>query len=380
LLTFKPISAGAALLALLLASPCHAITTDNSQQAHSESIRLLVLKEEFLKLKAQLDKSQEALQQLVSSGGDDLIVDVRNRTLLDDLRDYLISKQDQLQINSIIASFKQAVVLHNVDNAAAQVEALRSILDSAPARETAIKAYWSALKEFDREQQLWRRALEIDGLPANTAHDADVIAAEEAFREVLAHDTVLKDSWKPLLKELVPMLIADRNKLARRVAADLSRTTAIKYYTNTSVASSATAAVMNDQSPADKNKQVNVIVTTSATPSTGPAINSHNFTQAKLKQPIPNLDDYFPASCKRKGEEGVVVLSIKIDRNGNPTSAGVVASSGSDVLDNAALSFYEKLQFDPARVDADAVETTIKLPVNFRLEARMPTPPGNTMQ
>ena len=364
MIAFRKLGISSVCIATLVASSAHAIISDNHQAAQEESIRLLLLKEDFKKLATLLHQDQESLQTAVESGSKEALVDLRNRTFMDDMRDYLISKQDVLQIDSITSTFKQAVALRNVENAIAQVQALRSILETAPDREDAIKAYWSAIKSLDREHQLWLRALEIDGLPADTPHDASVIAAEVQFRDTVLRDTVLKDTWKPLLNDLVPALIADRNRLARRVAADLSRSTSIKYYANSlAVASSRDTTTINGL-PSGKNNQINAITTTTERPT----VVNREFTQARLKQPIPNLDDYFPASCKRKGEEGVVILSIKVDRNGSPISAGVVASSGSDILDGAALAFYEKLKFDPANRDGTAVDTTIKLPVNFRLE------------
>ena len=148
------------------------------------------------------------------------------------------------------------------------------------------------------------------------------------------------------------------------MAADLSRSTSIKYYANSLAVPSSRDTTTINGLPSGKNNRINDITTTTERPT----VVTREFTQARLKQPIPNLDDYFPASCKRKGEEGVVILSIKVDRNGSPISAGVVASSGSDILDGAALAFYEKLKFDPANRDGTAVDTTIKLPVNFQLE------------
>lgn len=75
----------------------------------------------------------------------------------------------------------------------------------------------------------------------------------------------------------------------------------------------------------------------------------------------------YPAEAQRRGIEGQVLLRLHLTVTGAVDVATVARSSGSELLDQAALDFAATIQFAPAREDGAAIETVIHLPVTFRL-------------
>ena len=61
------------------------------------------------------------------------------------------------------------------------------------------------------------------------------------------------------------------------------------------------------------------------------------------------------------------MVKIRIDTSGCVTGLGVIGSSGSDALDQAALRMAETQSFLPAERDGRAVSFVASEPINFKL-------------
>lgn len=83
-----------------------------------------------------------------------------------------------------------------------------------------------------------------------------------------------------------------------------------------------------------------------------------------LKNPAPA----YPTDARMSAQEGLVILSVVVDRQGNPAEVKVNKSSGYSLLDNSALITVRRWKFFPARIGKLATESTVKLPVRFRLK------------
>jgi periplasmic protein TonB len=76
----------------------------------------------------------------------------------------------------------------------------------------------------------------------------------------------------------------------------------------------------------------------------------------------------YPEAARREGREGKVTLLVLVDEEGRPKSSRVLESSGVASLDRAALdNIQRRCRFQPARRGDRHVETSIKVPVEFRL-------------
>lgn len=76
----------------------------------------------------------------------------------------------------------------------------------------------------------------------------------------------------------------------------------------------------------------------------------------------------YPADLYEEGVQGIVMLRLFVDENGNvvPDSTRIEEPSGYPDLDSAALAGVDQMQFAPARRRGEAVATLFLQPVHFR--------------
>lgn len=91
---------------------------------------------------------------------------------------------------------------------------------------------------------------------------------------------------------------------------------------------------------------------------------SPGFDAAYLNNPKP----VYPASARRMGLEGVVILRVKVDVHGKPQEVQVITSSGSPILDKSALDIVsQQWTFVPARQGQRPVSGVVDVPIRFSL-------------
>lgn len=78
----------------------------------------------------------------------------------------------------------------------------------------------------------------------------------------------------------------------------------------------------------------------------------------------------YPITARRNGWEGEVVLEIVVSPYGECEMAKIVNSSGYQLLDRVAIEAAEKWKFVPAKRKDKPVESTIFIPIVFRLNQR----------
>ena len=88
------------------------------------------------------------------------------------------------------------------------------------------------------------------------------------------------------------------------------------------------------------------------------------FDAAYLRNPPPR----YPPIARRLGEQGRIVLRVRVDAGGNPASVEVVEGSGSPRLDAAALQTVASWRFTPAMRGATPVDSWVQVPIVFKLE------------
>ena len=92
-------------------------------------------------------------------------------------------------------------------------------------------------------------------------------------------------------------------------------------------------------------------------------------TVTQSAQPVSYrcLKPDYPKAAIALNQEGVVEISWAVDATGKVTSTWVSTSSGSDLLDHAALRSAKKCQFKPKIEDGTAVPARYVQPFHFRL-------------
>lgn len=126
-----------------------------------------------------------------------------------------------------------------------------------------------------------------------------------------------------------------------------------------------TAAVTASATPA-----LAAAATTLAAPVAAPAaaaapapLVAARFDADYLRNPPP----VYPAASRRLGEEGRVLLRIRVSAEGLPLTVEVRQSSGFRRLDDAARAAVERWRFVPARQGSEAVESSVLVPLQFTL-------------
>src|SRR5205807_2394371 len=97
-----------------------------------------------------------------------------------------------------------------------------------------------------------------------------------------------------------------------------------------------------------------------------------------LENVLHNAPPAYPEEARTKQIQGLVIVSIAVDRNGSVTEAKL--AEGDPVLGAAAVKAIEQWKFRPYLLNGEAMEVISSVTVNFRLKppapAESPVPPG----
>jgi TonB family protein len=75
----------------------------------------------------------------------------------------------------------------------------------------------------------------------------------------------------------------------------------------------------------------------------------------------------YPQSEERVGAEGWVELNFMVDPTGKPYEVSVMESTGNPVFDQAAVRVVERSSFEPARIGARTIDSSMSLKVIFSM-------------
>jgi protein TonB len=95
-----------------------------------------------------------------------------------------------------------------------------------------------------------------------------------------------------------------------------------------------------------------------------PAPTQPRFDADYLDNPKPP----YPGLSRKIGEQGRVVLRVRVDAQGLPVDVQLHASSGSERLDASALQTVRRWKFVAARLGNEAVAATVLVPIAFSLK------------
>ena len=93
--------------------------------------------------------------------------------------------------------------------------------------------------------------------------------------------------------------------------------------------------------------------------------------QARLDAPPTpkrNIRPDYPKGARQRGEQGDVVLEIRVNAEGAVDGVKVADSSGFPELDEAAVKAARTAKFSPARSGREAVASTARLKLQFKLK------------
>ncbi|MHA1569384.1 MAG: energy transducer TonB [Alphaproteobacteria bacterium] len=87
------------------------------------------------------------------------------------------------------------------------------------------------------------------------------------------------------------------------------------------------------------------------------------FSAGSASNPLPR----YPLTARRRGQEGRVLLRVRVDAAGRPTTVEVRRGSGHAILDGAAARAVRGWRFEPAMRAGQPVAGTVEVPILFRL-------------
>jgi serine protease Do len=195
----------------------------------------------------------------------------------------------------------------------------------------ALQDYWHQYPSLTHHREMWSTFLARNGMPPNTPHENAVTAAETALLSALANSAPSPE-WSSRARDLRAAYKQERSHVLR---------------TRTIAAGNYRPRVSACSPPADKT-------TGKKTPAVGRMNRS--------------LEDFWPLESKRLDEEGLVMVSLRISATGCALAAALAGSSGSEMLDEAVMQFFETIDFIPGEIDGKPVESTVIFPINFKLE------------
>ena len=83
--------------------------------------------------------------------------------------------------------------------------------------------------------------------------------------------------------------------------------------------------------------------------------------------PVSTIRPVYPVGSRLRGEEGAVVLSVRVDSTGAVTGVTVTESSGYSGLDNAAIKAVRKTKFSAALSAGSPRDGDSRVTIRFRL-------------
>lgn len=95
-----------------------------------------------------------------------------------------------------------------------------------------------------------------------------------------------------------------------------------------------------------------------------PAVTAARFDAAYLHNPRPA----YPPVSRRLGEEGRVLLRVRVGPDGLPAAVDLEKSSNFERLDEAARQVVTRWRFVPARRGDEPIEASVIVPIVFRLD------------
>lgn len=78
----------------------------------------------------------------------------------------------------------------------------------------------------------------------------------------------------------------------------------------------------------------------------------------------------YPSEAFFAGVQGEVILEVEVFADGSPGTIRLLRSSGSELLDNSAISAVRKWEFSPAIENGVTVTQFVEIPIHFRLLRR----------
>ncbi|WP_294394112.1 energy transducer TonB [uncultured Sphingomonas sp.] len=209
-----------------------------------------------------------------------------------------------------------------------------------------------------------------DGRPCNWAAIAGIAAAHVALLAGLVLFDVLPipTHAKPLRIELVPVEIAPPPPPPAS-SPQPQRVAATPIVAPPAIVQVPTPPSPVEVSPAPLPVAPTVVHAAAPGPETAPSPTPPPMEIGTLSAMPGNPPLKYPAAARMRRQEGVVRLRLLVGTDGRVADISLAQSSGSDLLDKAAMEVVRRWRFHPPTRDGAAVEGVGIFPATFKLSA-----------
>jgi TonB family protein len=250
------------------------------------------------------------------------------------LMKYVLPEAEAENLDRLRKEVDQKLATANIDTARVAAGEALTALRMSMEKVGQFMAYMRANRSLAANQDLWQKTLVQAPANEQTLSRTRIAAAEAAFKTALLSAT---DFASPT---------ASWQRLRQSYLDERTRLTALAAPANPEGAS-----VWRRDSPC---------------PAPGaPRGGTHSISFAPS---TALLKDFYPAAEQLLSVEGRAMVTLHIDETGCLQSAAIAQSTGSPVLDSAALAFATMSNYLPAEQDGKPVAATTRLPVNFSVQ------------
>ncbi len=257
---------------------------------------------------------------VIANGSQDAMVgqDLRRRLMSQDFREYV------LQASPAAHGAKGSGGKESSSAAPSPAQAAQ--------RAAALFDYWRNVPGVIHNRDLWASFLERNHLTGIPGHRVSVVEAQAQLARTLDNGDPGPE-WGRLAQNLIDAYVKEREDIARSRAGAFP------------------AGYSARQLPCPKAADQR---STTATPEIAPLTRSP--------------EEFYPNMARRAQIEGSVVVAIQVNTSGCGLQRGIVTSSGSDEIDQAALDFTDTAEFYPAQRQGTPIDAIYKTIVIFKLE------------
>ncbi|MGI9277510.1 MAG: energy transducer TonB [Endozoicomonas sp.] len=79
------------------------------------------------------------------------------------------------------------------------------------------------------------------------------------------------------------------------------------------------------------------------------------------------VEPRYPRIAQRRNQQGLVMLEVVVDINGQALNIDILESSGFDLLDQSAIAAVQNWEFEPQKRNNSFVQSRVHVPVAFQL-------------
>jgi len=293
------------------------------------------------------DTRIDAMRRLAAqTQADPGVKDIRGRTVADDWKEWVLKPDLDAHLTELREKVRTQAVAADYDGMNQTMKEATPLVQAELYKSSFLAAYWLAQGGLVHHRKLMEPLLA--GVPAAQAKPIrdHMAAVEQDLADSVPATMALNGEAEGTRRN---MMMLTQTKLAAFESFNANR-----------------AQLVGLQKPARGGKTVNK-TRVRQSPCPAEALDTSGSASPRLAPNNVSLDAVYPPLATRDEVEGNVTLEVSISPTGCMERAEVVASSGADELDEAAMLWAEYGSFLPGEVDQKPVAGKFRFKIKFEV-------------